>query len=531
MNKLMKVFIINGYGGSGKALPNDTVIPTPNGPRTVKEIQVGDFLFDRWGEPTKVLGVFPQGEQDAYEISFKDGRKTICSIDHLWNIHKKSWHRASSKNKFIPYSTRQILEEGIKIDDIQGYRFEIQCSKAVKYFEQKLNIHPYVFGCFLGDGCCLERILTLSSNDIEIIERINNLLGNNGYGKISNNNYSWQFYCPEKQYNINNVEKKYFQTREFFKDYLDYICKYSYEKSIPPIYKYSSIEQRLELIKGLMDTDGSIDSKGRLTFTSTSIKLINDVKEILGSLGYVSTIYEDTRDKYTNNKCYQLHINIDNKEKEKLFHLPRKKNIAKNLPVSQFNYDRTKIVNIKPLNIKIPMTCFLVDNEEHLFLANDFIVTHNTTFEKMVMTHSKGQGHITSMVEIVKHYAEQMGWEGTKEDKDRKFLSDLKLALAEWADIPMQYVINRVQLFEELNDTTYCFVDAREPADIDKLKELLDKDFDVRTVLVDRNISREYGNIADDGVMNYKYDITIMNTGTLKDLEKCAISFVKEEGI
>ena len=166
-----------------------------------------------------------------------------------------------------------------------------------------------------------------------------------------------------------------------------------------------------------------------------------------------------------------------------------------------------------------------------VFIINGYGGSGKTSFEKMVMIHSKGQGHITSMVEIVKHYAEQMGWEGTKEDKDRKFLSDLKLALAEWANIPMRYVINRVQLFEELNDTTYCFIDAREPADIDKLKELLDKDFDVKTVLVDRNISREYGNIADDGVMNYKYDITIMNTGTLKDLEKCAISFVESENL
>ena len=166
-----------------------------------------------------------------------------------------------------------------------------------------------------------------------------------------------------------------------------------------------------------------------------------------------------------------------------------------------------------------------------VFIINGFGGCGKTTFENMVMTYSKGQGHVTSMVEIVKYYAKQMGWDGTKEDRDRKFLSDLKLALAEWANIPMQYVINQVQLFEELNDTTYCFVDAREPKDIDKLKELLGKDFEVKTVLVDRNISREYGNIADDGVMNYKYDITIMNTGSLSDLEKCAKSFVAEEGI
>ena len=166
-----------------------------------------------------------------------------------------------------------------------------------------------------------------------------------------------------------------------------------------------------------------------------------------------------------------------------------------------------------------------------VYIINGYGGSGKTTFENMIMTYSKGKGHITSMVEIVKHYAEQMGWEGTKEDKDRKFLSDLKLALAEWADIPMAYVINQIQFFEELNDTTYCFVDAREPNDIDRLKELLKKDFEVKTILVDRNIQREYGNMADDGVMNYRYDTTVMNTGSLEDLACCAKAFVEAEEI
>ena len=162
-----------------------------------------------------------------------------------------------------------------------------------------------------------------------------------------------------------------------------------------------------------------------------------------------------------------------------------------------------------------------------VYIINGFGGSGKDTFENMVKQSSKTEGYKTSMVEIVKHYAEQMGWEGSKEDKDRKFLSDLKDALEEWADIPFAYVISRVQLFEELNNCGYCFVDAREPKDINRLKEELSKDFNVKTILVDRNISREYGNRADDGVMNYQYDTTIMNPGSLEDLNKCAIAFVE----
>ena len=77
--------------GSGKACPNSSKIPTPNGWITVGEVKAGGYLFDKDGNPTKVLGVYPQGEKEVYEITFGDGRKAKCSIDHIWTVHKKTW--------------------------------------------------------------------------------------------------------------------------------------------------------------------------------------------------------------------------------------------------------------------------------------------------------------------------------------------------------------------------------------------------------------------------------------------------------
>ena len=76
-----------GKAGSGKAQPIDTVIPTPNGYKKLGDIKVGDYVYDRLGKPTKVLGVFPQGMKDVYTVELADGRKTQCNDEHLWSYY------------------------------------------------------------------------------------------------------------------------------------------------------------------------------------------------------------------------------------------------------------------------------------------------------------------------------------------------------------------------------------------------------------------------------------------------------------
>lgn len=364
--------------GSGKSCPNSTKIPTPKGWTTVGEVKVGDYLFDRNGNPTRVLGVYPQGEREVYEITFGDKRKAKCSIDHIWTIHKDTWR---DKNDFKEYTLKQILEDRWEKIDHRGHKshlFSIPCSNAVNYENDKrLKVNPYLFGVFLGDGCCRDQALTLSSNDEELVLRVQKILNSPRIYK-NKSSYSWTFY---KDLNNNS----HFQTKEIMGEYEKFICCYSYEKSIPDDFKYSSIEDRYELIQGLMDTDGSItraDGRYRVNFTTTSPKLRDDFIEVMGSLGYVCNYRIDKRsDKYTHGEAYEVKINIPNAEKYKLFSLSRKKEIASECKDKKQNrkYDRTTIINIEKLDYKEEMTCFYVDNEEHLFLMNDFIVTHNTT--------------------------------------------------------------------------------------------------------------------------------------------------------
>ena len=88
-NKNYTQILIDLQTGAGKAQPNDTKIPTPDGWRKLKDIEVGDFVFNKHGEPVEVLGVFPQkGLQRTYEITFSDGRSTRCNGEHLWEVYR-----------------------------------------------------------------------------------------------------------------------------------------------------------------------------------------------------------------------------------------------------------------------------------------------------------------------------------------------------------------------------------------------------------------------------------------------------------
>lgn len=102
--------IVEAGAGAGKALPNSTLIPTINGIKKVSDIKVGDFLYDRNGNPTKVLGIYPQGKKEVYKITFGDGREALCCNEHIWYVHKRTW---SDKNKFETYTVNEMLKEKI----------------------------------------------------------------------------------------------------------------------------------------------------------------------------------------------------------------------------------------------------------------------------------------------------------------------------------------------------------------------------------------------------------------------------------
>ena len=250
--------------------------------------------------------------------------------------------------------------------------------KAVEYPAKQYYLKPYTFGLLLGDGSFrynnTNKGLCFSSENDELPTAIAQEM-NWHYKKCSDYNYNWMFENP------NNNTHTNIWVEEALRDFPALWQAKSETKFIPREYLEGSIEQRFDLLNGLLDTDGSVDKeKGRISYYTVSPQLRDNVIELSLSLGFKATWLEDNHNK-DNLPLYKIEIAGSPENKIKLFKLKRKHelilqwyNNGKRKEDSLFN----PIVKIEKLNYKEEMTCFYVDNNEHLFLMNDYIVTHNT---------------------------------------------------------------------------------------------------------------------------------------------------------
>lgn len=417
-----EITICSGSAGTGKAQPKSICIPTPNGFVKFGDLTVGDFVFDKNGKKTKITGIFEQGIIENYKVIFTDGRFTYCNGEHLWSFYNKK------NKKLITKTLNEIKDMPLYRVDNRGHKdyiYQIPVNCAVEYDEREYTITPYVFGAFLGDGCCLNKKLTLSSSDIEIVERIFNDIDAYSYERESPKNYNWIFRFKETE---GRGIKSIIQTYEFFKGFEDFIMQPSDKKHIPDIYKYGSVTQRQELLSGLFDTDGCVDTKGRIRYSTISKQLADDVKEICYSLGYIVTESTDIREnKYKNGVSYCLHIQCKLEEKLKLFHLQRKlNNIKIALSENKKRYQK-KSIGIKSIEFvgMEDMRCIMVDNEEHLYLTNDYIVTHNTfvTLNTALRLLKEGYSKIILCKSVTSIPEEEIGFlKGNIEQKMEPFI-------------------------------------------------------------------------------------------------------------
>lgn len=343
-NKPIMTLLLTGSTGTGKSLLNSILIPSPyseTGYIRMGDIKVGDYVYDRKGRPTKVLGVFPQGPREVFEIKLTDGRTISADGEHLFSYYtakqKLKYDNNQYKNgvpNFKTNSVNELLELGVTTQEANGrskVKFYLPMNEAVERTPKEFNLQPYELGTLLSDSYFDNDKLS------EIPELIN---------------------CD------------------------------SHDKFIPNDYKLGSIEQRWNLIKGLFDADGSIanDKSFDVTYASISEKLISDIQEVLWSLGVMSTIVDDNEQ-----SGYTLQIKSQSNEKNRFFSLPRKLEIcdlaekqdAHKKRIKKFNF--VGIESITKLSTKEDMTCILVDNDEHLFLAGrEHIVTHNTETTKAI---------------------------------------------------------------------------------------------------------------------------------------------------
>ena len=370
--------------GVGAAGPDSEPVMTPDGWRTYGDINEGDLLIDRTGKPTKVLEVYPQGLSDIYEISFHDGRKVRCTNNHRWSVLDK---RNCSNYKDRVLTTEEMINIGLyrEFKNNKSYNFYVPDIEPIEFTEKELTVPPYTLGYLLGDGSMNGTNLRVATNDTEVLDYILDELDDSYYftPDKSNNNYNLN---SHNRFKATKEDKKKYKNSQYGFNKIKREVELlnlnvtTGHKFIPSVYKKASIHQRLELLKGLMDADGSISKDGGMEFANSNYTLIKDVEELCRSLGIKCKLGKgrSPRKKVIKGKeCnikqeYRLYIQTANyipfKIKRKINRFNPNKKVFKG----------TSIVGIKKLDYKENARCFLVDNEEHLYLTTDFIPTHNS---------------------------------------------------------------------------------------------------------------------------------------------------------
>jgi hypothetical protein len=333
---------------SGKALSLDTPIATPSGWTTMGDIQTGDEILGADGYPTKVVfATEVMHDRKCYKVTFDNGETIVADADHLWEVTSSNW----SKKKQIRTTEeiRSYLFDSPKINR----RMYIDVSDPLYLPIQDLPLKPYTFGLWLGDGASDGGCYTQSiADDSEIVQFIKK----DGY-EVSAPRYNSDNSQVRTIYGIRPILRQ----MEVLKN-----------KHIPSQYLRASLDQRLDLLRGLMDTDGSVDKTGHCEFYQKNETLIKQVRELLSSLGIKS------RHGTKEIKGETYHTLVFTTTRFEVFKLSRKRDRQKEALGHPKN-TRLYIREISPTE-SVPVRCIQVDNRDHLFLCgHTMIPTHNTT--------------------------------------------------------------------------------------------------------------------------------------------------------
>ena len=165
------------------------------------------------------------------------------------------------------------------------------------------------------------------------------------------------------------------------------------------------------------------------------------------------------------------------------------------------------------------------------FIINGRPRSGKDTFVNFCLEELGAFGKLISTVDFVKKIATECGWDGIKDLKNRKFLSDLKDLLTNWGDVPYKKTLQEIDMFKfdldywDVSDKGVVFIMCREPKEIERFE----RELNAKSVLI-RRASVEFeqqSNHADSEVLNHKYDYIIENNGTIDELKEKAKEFLK----
>lgn len=335
--------VIIGPTSFGKAVPNDSIVMTPDGATLMGNITVGDYVIGRNGKPTKVLAVYPHKDLEFYNLKFNDGVTAECCKQHLWAVNSLLQRTAKVPDySYQVMSLEEMMKYKIRYSKWK-YNYRIPMGEAVEFNEINVALNPYIMG------------LMIASNNIR---KISEGIGVEEYNKII---------IDEKQ---------------IVEDYNTYypVVLTPKTKYIHNDYMYNSFENRILLLNGIMDVRGTVTKIGISFFKSKSKQLAEDIRTLVLSLGGLCTVKE-RRIAYNDLSIYYEVAFTLSDERVRVFTTD-----AKQARVIYRSKDRF-LEKVEPSRI-CDGTCITVEAEDELYVINDFIVTHNTSLTTAMASHA-----------------------------------------------------------------------------------------------------------------------------------------------
>ena len=338
-----------------KGLPLDTEIPTLNGWSTIADLQEGDIIFDKDGNPTKILHKSEIHYNPCYKITFDNGDTIVADHEHRWEISFSTSKKSKYHGEYrVQVMTTEEIANYLKNLPEKRTSYDIPKivnPKPLNLENKNLPIDPYVLGCWLGDGSKQCGAITNETNNVLAeIQRRGYSLGDDISAENRTSTYTiLGIYGKLKELNLIN------------------------NKHIPDIYQRASYEQRLDLLRGLMDTDGYYNPKRKRFVMETSQEWqCYDFIKLLSSLGIKSTKFDIIK-KLNGKEFHEYSINFSTKGLNPFLMRNQEIEYPTRDACSYRNIDKVELVET------IPTQCLEVDSPSHTFLCtNKMIVTHNT---------------------------------------------------------------------------------------------------------------------------------------------------------
>lgn len=361
---------------NGKALSLDTMIPTPDGAKAMRDITCGDVVFDSDGKRCRVIGVTEaQHDRPCYRVEFSTGDAFIADAEHEWVTDARSDRERTRKGsrtcrgRALPApvvkTTKQISESLLYSDGERNHRVAVAGAADIQ--EKELPIDPYLLGYWLGDGNSRSAQITCSADDYPSLR-----------SNVESAGYPIKKLKARLHYAVTRGRGGNADVRA--RKLITKLRELSLiqNKHIPEVYLFSSIEQRTSLLQGLMDSDGYCSTAGQCEFTTVSPSLASGTLRLIASLGLKATA-TNYRATIAGRDCGEkTRITFFAYSDTPVFRLTRKLIRQKPRPCRATRAGYRQIVAVTPCE-SVPVKCIEVDSNDRTYLIGDgFIPTHNS---------------------------------------------------------------------------------------------------------------------------------------------------------